>query len=256
MARLILILLFSTLVYSAQSQLTLAASSLVQDPGDEFFIDITTQGFDSIAAIQLTMKWDSSVIEFLDIDNFGLPTSSSNPNIHFSFAYLSSGYLTFLWDPGTGGTVDLPDNTSIMRLKYKAIGAPSSSSPFEFVGTITAISVLAGSDLHQVNLNLEPGEVKLTPVLGIHGIAEIEEMLISPNPSSQDIGIQFSLDHPVDLAWSVSDMQGKEIISRQFAKADGQQTIKIDRDLFPATGVYLFSMRSAHGVLTQKLIVQ
>ncbi len=256
MARLILLLLFSTLVYGAQSQLTLAAPALVQDPGDEFFIDITTQGFDSIAAIQLTMKWDSSVIEFLDIDNFGLPTSTSNPNIHFSFAYLSSGYLTFLWDPGTGGTVDLPDNTSIMRLKYKAIGAPSSSSPFEFVGTITAISVLAGNDLHHVNLNLEPGEVKLTPVLGVQGITEIEEILISPNPSSQDIAIQFSLGQPINLSWSVYDMDGKEILARQFAKANGQQTILIERDLFPAIGVYLFSMRSTHGVLTRKLIVQ
>jgi len=256
MARLILILLFSTLVWSAQSQLTLAAPNLVQDPGDEFFIDITTQGFDSIAAIQLTMKWDSSVIEFLDIDNFGLPTSSSNPNIHFGFAYLSSGYLTFLWDPGTGGTVDVPDNTSILRLKYKAIGAGSSSSPFEFVGTITAISVLAGNDLHYVDVNLEQGEVKLTPVLGVQGITEVGELAISPNPSFQDIAIHFSLEQSVALAWAVYDVHGKKIMTKPFAQAAGPQTIIIDRDLFPAAGVYLFSMRSTQGVLTRKLIVQ
>jgi len=253
MARLIIILLFSTLGWNAQGQLTVSASSLVQDPGDEFFIDITVQGFDSIAAMQWTMKWDSSVIEFLDLDNFGLPTSASNPNTHFSFTFLSTGRLPFLWEPGTSGTVDLPDNTKILRFKFKAVGAASTSTPFEFVDTPTGISVLGGGGAVDVSFNA--GKVKLTPV-AVHTIEDLAEIHISPNPSDEDITIRFTTSQPIDLSWAVSDLSGKEILTRQFAKADGQQTILIDRDIFPATGVYLFSMRSAQGVLTRKLIVQ
>jgi len=255
MARLIVILLFCTFYFNAQSQLTLDAPSLVQDPGDEFFINISTQGFDSIGAIQFGMKWDSSVIEFVDIDSFNLPTS--NLNMHFSFAYLGNGLLPFVWLHPSVGNIDLADNATILRLKFKAIGPASSSTSFEFVNTNTAnISALAGVDFTEVDVNLIQGEVKLTPVLGIQGVSEIDDVLISPNPSAEDIKIRFSLSQAIDLTWAVCDMYGKELIMRRFAKADGQQTILIDRDLFPTTGVYLFSIRSADGVLTRKMIVQ
>lgn len=256
MARLILILLYCTLGFNVQSQLTLAAPNKVQDPGDEFFIDITAgSGFDSIGAIQFAMKWDSSVIEFLDLDSFNLPTST--PNIHFSFAYLSNGLLPCVWLHPNTGNIDLPNGALIMRLKFKAIGSASSSTPFNFVNTNSAnISALAGIDFSDVEVILDNGEIKLTPLVSIQSISELENLKISPNPSSQDISVHFSLSQSVNLTWQVSDMNGKEILTRQFAKADGQQTILIDRDIFPATGVYLFSLQSTKGVLTRKLIVQ
>ena len=255
MARLILLLLFSTLVWSAQSQVTLSAPSLVQDPGDEFFIDITTQGFDSVVAIQLAMKWDSSVIKLLTIDSLNLQATS--PNQHFSFDYLTNGLLPFVWSHPSADYTDLPDDALIMRLKFKAIGTASSSTTFKFVNTNSAnILVLAGADFTPIDVNLNHGEVKLTPVLAAQGVSELEDLQISPNPSSQDLKIHFSLSQSVDLTWSVIDLYGKEILTRPFAKADGQQTILIDRDIFPATGIYLFSLRTVHGVLTRKLIVQ
>lgn len=257
MARLILILLLSIIGISAQCQLTFSASNLIQDPGDEFFVEIkAVQGFDSIAAVQLTMQWDQTVIEFLDIDTFGLPLGSSVINDHFNYSYLSSGYLPFVWDPGTGGTVDKPNNTTLLRFKFKAIGPPSSSTLYQFNDSITAISALAGYDYHTIDFNFESGEIKLTPVMALQGIEGLSEMTVSPNPSSEDIKVRFFLNQPTTMIWALTDLLGKELTTGQFAQASGSQIIKIDREVFPETGIYLFSMRSAQGVLTRKLIIQ
>lgn len=256
MARLILIMLISIIGVSSQCQMTLSASKLIQDPGDEFFVDISAlNGFDSVGALQFAMKWDSSVIEFLDIDTFGLPTT--NVATHFSFLFLESGLLPLVWLHPSLGTVDYANNTPFLRLKFKAIGAPSTSTLFEFVATTSAsIKVLAGSDFHQIDVAFDPGEVKLTPVLAIGSISELKDVVVSPNPSSQDIKVSFSLNQPVDLTWTVCDLLGKQLKFGHLAQTSGAHIIEIDREIFPETGIYLFSVRSAQGVFSRKLIVQ
>ncbi len=256
MARLILILLVSVYGISMQGQLTLSASKLIQDPGDEFFVDITAvEGFDSIAALQFAMHWDSSVIEFQDIDNFALPTN--NIQTHFSYSYLANGLLPFVWIHPSAESTTFPDNTSILRFKFKAIGPASSSTPFEIVGTQTAdVKALGGYDYHSVDLTIVDGEVKLTPVMSVGEIAELEEATIRPNPSSEDIRVDVSLNQPIDLTWIVYDFLGKPIKQGLLKKANGHQIIKIEREIFPEAGIYLFSVKSAQGVFTRKLIVQ
>ncbi len=252
MARLILLLL-SFLTYSGlHSQVTLQAPTLSQDPNQEFLLEITVvNGFTDISSIGFALQWDTSVIEFVDTDTLGLPPGFGGSP--YGYDLLSEGILKFLWIHSTSES-SLEDGATLMRLKFKTIGEAGASTTLEFVDSGN-LKVAAISNSNPVAVMTTAGEVQITPVTTTI-IKEIAQFSLSPNPASSNIFVQILTDKQVDLSWSIYDLAGKEIKVESIKKVIGQQTIQIDRDIFPDAGIYLFSVRSFQGVLTQKLIIQ
>ncbi len=255
MARLILSLLILLIgVNIGKSQLTLKASDIVQNVGEEVIIDIeAVKGVDSIAAMQYAMSWDTAILEFVEVVSLWLPPLDDNDiSANFGFYNLDKGILPFVWAEPNSDNMSIPDHTVLMQLKFKVIGSGNSS--FDFISTSFLQIGFFKQSGDTVAVILNPGSVS-TPV-SVSTIPEVSTLSISPNPTSEDITISFSYTDPIDLDWSVYNMNGQELHTGFLPKGFKTQTIKIDRDIFPEKGVYLFSARSAQGVLTRKLILQ
>ena len=67
-------------VWSQGGGPTFSFTSETPCTGDNFCLDVTVEDFTDILAIKFPVTWDTSVIEFQSITNFGLPGMNLSEN--------------------------------------------------------------------------------------------------------------------------------------------------------------------------------
>ncbi|MCE7923785.1 MAG: T9SS C-terminal target domain-containing protein [Haliscomenobacteraceae bacterium CHB4] len=119
--------------------LQLIASSATACPGETVCVDISVADFNNIVAGQYSMSWDPSVINFQQVQNFGLPGLTS---ANFGTSQVSSGLLSFAWFDQNATGVTLPDNSVLFEICFEVIGASGALSPVEFASSPTVLEFI------------------------------------------------------------------------------------------------------------------
>ncbi|MCB0707514.1 MAG: gliding motility-associated C-terminal domain-containing protein [Saprospiraceae bacterium] len=127
------------------------------DPGDFICIPVEVQNFTKIEDLTFTIEWETSVLQFVSVGNFGLP-NLTNGNFDASFA--AFGAMCLDWTDLSGAGITLVDGTAIFDLCFNVVGDPYECSPINFTDFPCGINVVTTeSSGVNVGLTSQPGEV-------------------------------------------------------------------------------------------------
>lgn len=206
-------------------------------------------------------------------DYMGNPARLSVYNTTRSLLHLRNNYEVFRttnFQLNTGGpqkTIHLNHSTmNVTVLGNFAVQAASITPNFQHTGwwyeyfTGDSINVAGVSS----PLNFQPGEYRLYTDVRIEKPVEFTDsketlrqpfgLVLSPNPSSGEIRLEFELERAAQVELSIQDMQGRQALETQRAmRQAGRQIVTWATDLSP--GVYFVKMQANGMQETQKLVI-
>ncbi len=244
-------LLFSL---SLQAQnVMLKMPDMTIDPGANLHLDIQVDNFESIVATQFSINWDASVLEYIGVDNFGLPNMSVDGT--FGTMDVSEGILRFAWYQQDLSGVTLDDMSTIFSVWFKAIGDPNAATEVMITNNPTPIEVV------NVNSDIIPFQVD-NGTITIQGPNNSKETITqdfvlfqnSPNPFKEITYITFNLESNTQARLSIFDNSGKVIYQQNQVFNTGLNKIPVRRDLFQSSGTYFYTLETKKAIATRQLI--
>jgi hypothetical protein len=123
--------------------------------GDTVSVDVRCLEFNNIIAMQMTFAWDTSMIKYAGISDFGLTylTQAS-----FGTTNASNGYLIMLWDDPTLSGYSLADSSVVFRISFLLKAPPGSETQLEITDTPVEI-IFQNSAFELVEFSAEPGVI-------------------------------------------------------------------------------------------------
>ncbi len=122
--------LFSPAAPEAEQQhITLAAQHLSAATGETVCQNISVADFRQMLSMQYSIRWDSQLLTFVGLSEFGLPGLNNN---NFGTHRTEEGILTFVWIDNDLQGIDLPDGSTIFQICFQVKGNSGSSSPVVF----------------------------------------------------------------------------------------------------------------------------
>ena len=187
--------------------------------GDAVSIDISVSNFTSIVSAQGSFHWDTSVVSFVDANNFALSNMDAS---NLDVSGTNEGRLGFSWYDASLNGESLSDGTSFITLNFDVVGAPGTQSDIALEQTPQTWEV-TNSTL--VNLPYD-----LT-----NGLIESLDTTTSVVEQGNRVGVkawpmpvvdQLNLTFPIEAHWaSVVDMNGRTVYETRVAH--GQQALSI-----------------------------
>lgn len=110
--------------------LTVSAGQVSAASGTTVCVPVNVIGMRRMLSMQYSVKWDSKVLELVDIKNFRLPGMSKD---NFGSNQSAQGILTTLWLDNSIKGVDLPNGTPMYQLCFKVKGKAGTSSSVQIV---------------------------------------------------------------------------------------------------------------------------
>jgi len=219
------------------------------------FADITVASFQDIVGLQFTLQWDSTQLQFIDVENFGLSNVSQSDN--FGQHMIGSGILTFAWDdptPSEGNT--LADGETLFTVIFKVIGTGPASSELTITDFPTAIEAV-NSQAQILEVTIEPGTIE---VMGTTATRETETeglaLHFEPNPFHEAVAVHFFLPHGTQTRLSMYDLSGRLLFEEESFFESGAHTRYFGKERFPAPGMYLLTLSNGHTTITKRLVMQ
>lgn len=216
---------------------------------------VKVTGFDSIVGLQFVIRWDPAVFEYLTVDNFNLDDLSFGD--FGTTQTLDSGILRMQWEaPLPLAGVSLPDQTTIFRLRLKAIGAVNSGSTVIFteafptifeVARVNSDSTITGFGINQVDLTQGFGAIGYTVAAKepVSNGADNFSIRIFPNPFYEKTQVSFDLETASEVHLAVTDAAGRTLVEKALPQLPpGQHGIEIASPLLREKGAYFLIMRT------------
>jgi hypothetical protein len=111
--------------------------------GTQITVPVKVKDFVDIVSIQGTIQFDQTIVSYVSIQDFGLPTMTLGGN--FGISQASSGILTFTWFDGTLAGVTLADSAVIFSVTFNIIGSSGQMSTLNFTDTPTLVEIVNNS---------------------------------------------------------------------------------------------------------------
>lgn len=235
-------------------QVTIKTPDMTVEPNANVHVDVLVEDFQKIIGAQFSLNWNKSVLQYVGVDNFGLPNMETSQN--FGTLQVNDGKLRFSWvhDELTGVTV--PNMDQVFSIWFKAIGAPGSSTdlmlsddpiPVELTSTDSIVPTVGDN-----------GTITLT------GTSATTESLTpdftlfqnNPNPFSVVTYINFRLEKTEPATLIILDQSGKKVMEKTGEFSAGLNSIPVNRDIFQSSGNYLYTLKTANATATRQLTVQ
>ncbi|RMG83544.1 MAG: hypothetical protein D6714_09510 [Bacteroidetes bacterium] len=134
--------------------ITVIAESMDAQPGQQVCLDFTVQDFKDVEFMNFTINWETDVLEFVEVTNFGLPDME---DFNFLKTVVGSGALGVEW--GSAPTT-VTDNHVIFTVCFNVVGDPGTCTPVAFSDVPYPIDVqTTGSNGTNVGMNGQGGQV-------------------------------------------------------------------------------------------------
>jgi len=214
-------------------------------------VNVRVWNFTNILSIQGTIGFDTTVITYNSVNQFGL---SGMTNASFGTANTGSGKLTYSWNDATLGGVTLPDSTIIFTVHFNVTGSAGHQSPVNFVNSPTSLEVI------DANFN------SLTPIyingaVIVNSPSGIDEPItnrfnIYPNPAHNQFTLagQLTIDN-CQLSILLYDAFGQLVYEEQPGNVSGFISKTINTSSL-AVGIYYLQIRSGGEIISRKVVVE
>lgn len=178
-------------------------SNLSAASGTSICVPVTTMDFDAIAAMQFSLAWDPTVLEFTGTQNFGLSDLTAGS---FNTDATTNGQISVAWFDNAAQGITLVDGSTLFELCFNVIGANGTSTNITFTDTPTARELATASG----TIDFESSD----------GMVTVEEEVIMP-PTGDGIinigNVESPAGSSVCIPVSVKDFDA--IASMQFSLA-------------------------------------
>jgi hypothetical protein len=254
---LLISLAVSVLCFPAQSQTVTFFSENDTIPVGEsdYRAEIKVSDFQQIVGAQFTLHWDSTVLDFADITDFGFDLSYDD---NFGREQTSGGILRFAWFNAALTGIDLPDSTTLFTVQFKVRGAESSKSPIAFIDEPTTREVYDTS-FAVIPADFSDGSVMVAGSV-VNTLQFDPEQLgirsLVPNPLADGQSqLKFFQRRGDTLVLRIVSMSGAEVFRAQGYFAAGEHTFDLPATLFPQTGMYIVQIKNNRFITTDKLLI-
>ena len=250
------VLCFSVLSYlKAQSFTTVIAPTASIQPSTIYKADIKVINFKKIVGAQFTINWDSTVLRFRGVSGFAL---TANPQVEsFGVNKTAGGMLAFQWYDDALKGRSLDDSTTLFSINFDVIGMPNSRTPLSFTDDI-ALREIADSTFTAVTAKYHDGSIQVLQTTGTHtynSAPQLVEVADSyPNPFHDYTQVQVNLKTATRVHLVIQNIQGQTVYEEQRILASGTNTVKLTKEMFPASGTYQYVLLAPDFIITQKLI--
>lgn len=250
-------LVFLALLFTAglqAQQVTLKTADMVVAPGANVHLDVQVEDFEVIIGTQFSINWDPAVLEYISVDNFGLPNVSLDGN--FGAMDVSEGKLRFIWYQQELTGVTLDDMSTIFSVWFKAVGDPSTSSQVMITSDPIDIEIVDPQGVVPYVVN--NGTVTIEGANASNETITQDFILFqnSPNPFTDITYISFNLQQPANGQLVIHNGAGKVIFQQNGVFNTGLNRIPVSRDLFQTAGSYFYTLKTKRAVATRQLIAQ
>lgn len=243
---------------NAQTLTRISANKDTLPSGAKTYVaNVKVAGFKKIIGASFAVAWDSAVISFDSIGNFGIPLSK---NDHFGYINTKNGVLRFLWQEGISG-LSINDNTTLFSIYFKVIGAPGSKSPISFVSIAESPTLekeIIDTTFSTVNTQYTDGIVVIKPQTSTTFFASDPNKLrvnkAYPNPFNANLMLEFTLRDAGKMNIEVVDILGKIVYAEKRSYLAGKQELLLPKSVFPSPGNYFVRMYQGTSFTLQPVI--
>lgn len=243
------------LAVKAQSVTTIIAPSQTTESGSIIHAPVKVTAFKNIVGLQFTLEWDSTILKFVGTEDFVLGGSTQTET--FGTNQASSGLLSFSWLDFSLKGKSLEDSTRLFTVIFDVIGTPSASTPLAFTDDI-AIREVSDTSYTEIPSEFHNGIISVNGPTSTQVFTNAPHKVkmenAYPNPFHDYTEIRFELKNAVSAQVTIRDIQGKVIHETQQHFLSGNHTMKLTKDMFSATGIYYYTIKTADFFVTQKLI--
>ena len=184
-----------TNVFTAPSpcaSLLIFADSVTGTTGGTVNVPVRVRNFVNLIGAQGTVGWNTSVVTFDTVSNFGLPGMFIS---NFGLTQVASGRLPFSWDDPTFVGVNLPDSAILFEIEFNVVGGPGTQTPIEFFTTPTNLEFIDNT-FSTVSYTTQNGEVDipLGSTCAIQGITSGSQNPCNPltNRYEQEVTLTYA----------------------------------------------------------------
>ncbi|MBR9921941.1 MAG: T9SS type B sorting domain-containing protein [Bacteroidetes bacterium] len=127
------------------------------DPGEDICIPVTVQNFTNIEDLLFTIEWETSVLQYNGVQNFGIPGLTA---ANFDDSFSAFGAMCLEWSDMSGSGATLADDAVFFELCFTVVGDPYDCSLINFTDFPCGLNVTTTeSSGVNVGLTSQPGEV-------------------------------------------------------------------------------------------------
>lgn len=250
---LIALSLFALGTLQAQ-EVILKTPDMQVDPAASIHLDLLVGDFEMITGIQFSLNWDPDVLEFVGVDNFGLPGMTTEGN--FGILETPDGKLRFSWYQQEVTGVTLADMSPIFSVWFKVVGQPATATQVKISNEPIIVEVISADGI--VPFTIQNGTVTVQGANATTETVTVDFVLYqnSPNPFTDITYVRFDLNKATEAHLSIYDQSGKAVFSKSGQYTAGSHAVTLERSLFQSAGTYLFTLKTANGMAARQLVLQ
>lgn len=175
--------------YGGWAQITWSAPDLMVDSGDVVGVDFTLIGYQNVISAQGTLQFDSSILEYVSVGNFGLPSISAGS---FGETEVDQGKLSFSWYESDLIGKDVADNATIITVYFNVIGNPGQMSALELIDQPVVVEFIDES-FAPIPHNSQAGSVTVNSLAQLDGALITKKLKMFPNPTTDGLMVEGEL---------------------------------------------------------------
>lgn len=111
-------------------------------PGEQVCIGVSVSQFTDILAMQMSIHWDPTVLQYQSVGGFNLPFMGG---FSFGTIYADQGDLLLSWYDGAGNAQSVPDGTVIFEICFTVIGQPGDNTTLYIDGDPTPVEIVSSA---------------------------------------------------------------------------------------------------------------
>jgi hypothetical protein len=252
-----LLLLFYSFAAAQQKVVLVAPKQAINYGTRTYTANIRVVGFKKILGTQFTLAWDTTVIRFESVSNFGLALRVDD---HFDLTVANKGLLPFAWYNEAIRGINLPDSSTLFSIRFNVVGNPNSTSVINFIDFPTEKEI-SDTTYTPIGSQFINGQLSIRNTSGTTSVVsnEPERLAITkayPNPFQDVVNLEFAIQDAGQVDVEISDATGKLVYQQQRFFSSGKQLLTLERNLFPATGAYLIHLRNSTSYSLQQVLLQ
>jgi Cohesin domain len=247
-------LIFLAFSHLSFAQVTFIAPNKSVLKGDNVGVEIRVKTRDTISALQFTLEWNATVLEFKSVDSVMLPSSSMDI---FGLNNVSQGNLKFLWLTGGSEGINIPDSSMIFKLNFKAVGDKGMSSGINFTNSLIKIKAL-NPKIESLATSIRDGQVTIVMSSAVGLVSDTEGGVVlrqnTPNPVENQTIFPFQIRDAEVISFEIYDTVGRQVFQRQAFFNAGTHQIAMDTEGVLQRGVYIYGIRTKRGFISRTLV--
>ncbi len=183
---------------NASAQLIWSAPILMVDSGNVVSVDFSVSGYENVISAQGTIQFDPLILEYIDVDNFALPSISSSS---FGETQVDSGRLSFSWYESDLIGKDIVDDATVLTVYFNVIGNPGENSLVELVDQ-PVIAEFIDEAFDPIAHSSETGSITINGLANMKEKQGVKVITAFPNPAKDWIMLEGEVyDVPLEANW-------------------------------------------------------